>query len=327
MAATASTDTSKRRRQESRRVVSSSLLKRSAARSLPAWFLTPTILLFLGIFLYPLLMTMGLSVMKIDDFSFTGGEFIGLRNFQELLTTPLFVQSLKNIGMLWAVGGIVVFGLSFLFTALLHALPSRPRNFFRAMIFLPHIINVVAVVTLWSQYIYNPRFGFFKQFFTALHMDSLANFTWTSPDHIFWAISIAYIWASLGWYTLVIMAGADQIPPELYEAAKLEGANTGQVFFGITLPLLRGVLNTSLVMWTIHVINVFAFFRAFNPVAMTAQTYTPAVYLYELAFGSGGSASDIQVGKAAAAAVIILILSLLSANLISRLIRADQLEY
>lgn len=304
-----------------------SLLQRSAARRLPALFLAPATVLFLLIFLYPLIMTLVLSVMKIDDFTLAGAQFIGLTNYRELFTTPLFLQSLKNIGLLWGVGGVVVFGLSFLFTALLHSLPTGPRNFFRAMIFLPHIINVVAVVTLWSQYIYNPRFGLFKTFFEALHLDALANFGWTSPEHVFWALMIAYIWASLGWYTLVIMAGADQIPPELYEAARLEGAGTGAVFFQITLPLLRGVLNTCVVLWTIHVINVFAFFKAFNPVATTPQTYTPAVYLYELAFGSPTSASEIQVGKAAAAAVIVLILVLISSNLISRLMRHDRVEF
>ena len=294
---------------------------------MPALFLAPTVILFLLIFLYPIIMTGVLSFVKVDDFGLKGGEFVGLNNYRELLTTPLFIQSMKNIGLLWVVGGVVVFGLSFLFTALLHSLPTGPRNFFRSMIFLPHIINVVAVVTLWTQYIYNPRFGFFKEFFGALGLDSLSNFAWTSPENVFWAMMIAYIWASLGWYTLVIMAGADQIPPELYEAAKLEGANTGQVFFGITLPLLRGVLNTCVVLWTVHIINVFAFVKAFNPVSMTSQTYTPAVYLYELAFGSPTSASEIQVGKAAAAAVMLLIMVLISSNLLSRLMRHENVEF
>ena len=306
---------------------SGSSLQRNAARTLPTLFLAPTVLLFFLTFLYPLIMTFVLSVMKVDDFTLNGAQFVGLNNFQELLTTPLFLQSLKNIGLLWAVGGLVVFGLSFLFTSLLHSLPQGPRNFFRAMIFLPHIINVVAVVTLWSQYIYNPRFGFFKEFFGALGLTSLSNFAWTAPENVFWAMTLAYIWASLGWYTLVIMAGADQIPPELYEAAKLEGANSSQVFFGITLPLLRGVLNTCVVIWTIHVINVFAFVKAFNPVSMTSQTYTPAVYLYELAFGSPTSASEIQVGKAAAAAVMLLVLVLLSSNLLGRLMRHERVEF
>ena len=306
---------------------SGSLLQKSASRSLPAIFLAPTIILFLLIFLYPIIMTGILSFVRVDDFSLNGANFIGWDNYRELLTTPLFIQSMKNIGLMWAVGGIVVFGLSFLFTALLHSLPTGPRNFFRAMVFLPHIINVVAVVTLWTQYIYNPRFGFFKEFFAALQLDALSNFAWTAPENVFWGMLVAYIWASLGWYTLVIMAGADQIPPELYEAAKLEGANTGQVFFGITLPLLRGVLNTCVVLWTVHIINVFAFVKAFNPVAMTAQTYTPAVYLYELAFGSPTSASEIQVGKAAAAAVMLLVMVLISSNLLSRLMRHDNIEY
>lgn len=296
-------------------------------RQLPWLFVGPSVLLYLLIFLYPTLLTIILSFMRVDNFALKGAQLVGLQNYQELFSTPLFLQSMKNIAVIWTLGGLIVFGVSFLFTGLLHTLPERPRNFFRAMIFLPNLINVVALVTIWTQYIYNPRYGFLKTFFERLHLDSLANIPWTSPEYIFWAMFIALLWGGLGWYALIIMAGADQIPDELYEAAKLEGAGPARVFTGITLPLLQPVLRTTVVMWTIHTINLFAFVKAFSPVQTINETYTPAVYLYDLAFGSSQGGSEIQVGKAAATAVVLLVLVLLSSSLISRLMNRERLEF
>lgn len=300
---------------------------RSSLGSLPALFVGPSVLLYLLIFLYPTLMTLALSLFRVEHFSLAGASFVGLGNYRELLTTPLFLRSVQNIGVIWLVGGALVFSVSFLFTGLLHTLPAGPRSFFRAMIFLPNIINVIALVTLWTQYIYNPRFGLFRSLFDWLGLDSLAQFSWTAPEHIFWAMLLAFLWGAQGWYTLIILAGADQIPAELYEAARLEGAGPGRSFLSITLPLLREVLRTTAVMWTINTINLFAFVKAFNPVNTTAETYTPALYLYELAFGSGMGSDQTQVGKAAAAAVLILGLVLVSSAALSRLLRRERLEF
>jgi ABC-type sugar transport system permease subunit len=291
------------------------------------WFLAPSIALYVGIFVYPTISTLYLSFFSVGSFLATDAVFVGIRNYLELFTTPLFISSLVNIAIIWSAGGLIVFGVSFLFVALLRTLPQKAQSFFRAMIFLPNIINVVAVVTIWTQYVYNPRGGMLVTLFNALGLPELAQTQWTGPENVFWAMTIAYVWGSLGWFAVIIMAGEKSIPADLYEAARLDGAKPANLFFDITLPLLADVMRVAVVMWTVTVINLFAFVKAFNPIATSPQTYTPAVYLYELAFGAQLGGGNVQVGKSAAAATILLVLVVVSAALIERLMRRERVEF
>lgn len=195
------------------------------------------------------------------------------------------------------------------------------------MIFLPNIIPVVAATAMWTQYIYNPRYGFFKMLFETIGLDSLARIQWTSLDMLFWSMLIAYVWGGIGWFMMIILAGAERIPVDLYESAKLDGATLLHSFFLITLPLLRDVLRVATIMWSITVINLFAFPKTFTSVGQVPkQTTTPVIYLYELAFGQGQSGQPI-VGKAAAAGVSVLLMVIVISGLISRLIKQQDLEY
>lgn len=297
------------------------------SRSTLVLFLTPAVLLYALIFLYPTLRTAFLSLFEVNSFSSTAeAQFRGFGNYRELFTTVLFQRALINIALTLVVGGIAVFGLSFLFTVFLTS-GIRYKSFFRAAIFLPNVINLIAVATVWVQYIYNSRYGFLHNFFNALGLTNLAALEWTSNDLIFWAMLLTYIWVSVGVFTLIILAGTERIPSELFEAARLEGANVFQIFWSITLPLIRDVLRVASVLWTIGVINLFTLPIAFSPVGQTVGTYTPAVYLYELAFGASTGVNQIRVGKAAAAGMVLLLLVLASSALINRLFRSERYEY
>ncbi len=292
-------------------------------------FLTPAILAYVFIFLYPTLRTVYISFFEVSKF--TGGDmhYRGLDNYRELYHTRLFRESFINVFRIWSVGGIAVFGFAFLFTILLTS-GIRGKKFFRAIIYLPNLIPVVAMATMWTQYIYNRRYGFFTTFFKTIGLDEMAKIQWTSFDMIFWSMLIAYVWGAIGWYMLILLAGVERIPNDYYEAAKLDGANLLQMFYRITLPLLRDVLRVALVMWSIGVVNLFAFPRAFTPVTIPNEIMTPANYLYQLAFGmeSGSTAgSGLQVGKAAAIAVCLLGTVLIVSGIINRLLHQRALEY
>jgi len=290
-------------------------------------FLAPALLFYFVIFFYPTLHTIYLSFLDVSSFLGSDAVFRGLRNYTELFRTPLFQESFSNISKIWLLGGLAIFGLAFFFTVLLTS-GIRGKSFFRAVIYLPNIISVVALTTMWTQYIYSPRFGLFKSLFEALGLKTFAAFQWTTPDHLFAAMLIAYVWGGVGWFMLIILAGVERIPFDLYEAARLDGAGLGQMFFSITLPLLRDVVRITVVMWSITVINLFAFPRTFTPVVQQTQTYTPAIYLYDLAFGANvQSTAATDIGKAAAAAVSLLILVIIAAGLINWVIKRDALEY
>lgn len=292
-------------------------------------FLTPALLAYSLIFLYPTLRTIYTSFFEVSGFVGVDMRYRGLDNYKELYHTRLFRESFVNIFRVWSIGGVAIFGFAFLFTVLLTS-GIRGKKFFRAIIYLPNLIPVVAMTTMWTQYIYNRRYGFFTSFFQTLGLEGMAKTQWTSFDMIFWSMLIAYVWGGVGWYMLILLAGVERIPNDYYEAAKLDGANLFQMFYKITLPLLRDVLRVALVMWSIGVINLFAFPRAFTPVSLPKELMTPANYLYQLAFGmgsSGGGSSGLQVGKAAAIAVCLLVMVLFVSEGINRLLKPQALEY
>jgi len=292
-------------------------------------FLTPALLAYSLIFLYPTLRTIYMSFFEVSGFVGADMQYRGLDNYKELYHTPLFRQSFVNIFRIWTIGGVGIFGFAFLFTVLLTS-GIKGKKFFRAIIYLPNLIPVVAMSTMWTQYIYNRRYGFFVHFFSWLGLDGMAKVQWTSFDMIFWSMLIAYVWGGIGWYMLILLAGVERIPTDFYEAAKLDGANLFQQFYKITLPLLRDVLRVCLVMWSIGVINLFAFPRTFTPVNIPKEIMTPANYLYQLAFGmgtGGGGTSGLQVGKAAAIAVCLLAMVLIISGGISRVLKQQSLEY
>ncbi|MCZ7665991.1 MAG: sugar ABC transporter permease [Chloroflexi bacterium] len=224
---------------------------------------------------------------------------------------------------IWFIGGVVLFALVFMFTAMLSS-GVKKKNFFRAIIYLPNLIPVVAMTTMWTQYIYNPRYGMLKTFLTLSDGEQAAAIQWTSQDMLFWGMLIAYIWGGVGWFLLIILAGVERIPQHFYEAARLDGANQVQMFFQITLPLLRDVLRITVVMWSITVLNLFAFAKVWTPVVQQRATYTPAIYMYELAFGSGSlGQGGANVGKAAAVGVMLLLAVLLISAAIGRILKED----
>lgn len=294
-------------------------------------FLIPAVVAYLIVSIYPVIHSTYLSFFEVQSWTEKDPTFVGLANFISLLQNQVFIQSFGHIGIIWLLGGAGVFGAAFAFSALLTS-GIKGKSFFRAAIYLPNLIPVVAAAAMWTQYIFSSRFGLAKSVFSALGLESLANIEWTSHGIIFWAMLIAYVWGGIGFFLLIILAGVERIPTDLTDAAKIDGASMFQTFTKITLPLLRDVIKVAVVMWSITVLNLFAYPMGF------AQTYTelntPAIYLYRVAFGmSGGGSSGsgasgvVYVGMAAAAGVILTIIAVLVYALLNMAFKEEKLEY
>ena len=167
-------------------------------------FLTPAVILFLGIFLYPIIRTIIMSFFKIEGVTDSMGlwQFVGLDNYVKLLNTSLFRTAFWNLFRIWIVGGLVVMSLSLLFAVILTS-GIRGKKFFRAVIYMPNIVSAVALATMWLQYVYSPRFGLLKNLFTALHLDGLAKIQFLDTDHKFWALLFAYCFGMIGYHMLI----------------------------------------------------------------------------------------------------------------------------
>ena len=147
-------------------------------------FLTPAVLMFSVIFLYPIVRTVIMSFFKIDGITdpVSKWQFTGLANFTKLANTSLFRISMWNLLRIWFIGGIVVMSLALLFAVIITS-GIRFKSFFRAVIYLPNIVSAVALATMWLQYVYSPKFGLLKTVFSGLGLDSLAKVQWLDNDH------------------------------------------------------------------------------------------------------------------------------------------------
>lgn len=109
------------------------------------------------------------------------------------------------------------------------------------------------MATMWIQYVFNSSYGFLTNLFKALHLDFLADVQWLDADHKFWALLISYCFGMIGHFMLIWVSGIERIGKDYYEAASIDGANkVGQLLY-ITLPLLKGIFRTNVIMWSISV--------------------------------------------------------------------------
>ncbi|WP_299941875.1 carbohydrate ABC transporter permease [uncultured Nitratireductor sp.] len=285
-------------------------------------FLAPATAVYGVFFLAPTLFTFYYSLFEWSGFG-EDKTFVGLGNYARLMNDYVFWLSFMNTITILIVGGIFIMGLAFLYTILINS-GIWGKKFFRLVFFLPNIISVVALSAMWA-YIYNPRIGLLNSFFGAIGLDGMSKTLWTSPDNIFWAMLAALIWVFTGFFLILIMAGVDKIPADMYEAADLAGANLWQKFRHITVPMTWDVLTISFVIWVINAIKMFEFPFAFGLLQVPQQIYTLGIYLYVMGFGK--REPIYQLGYATAIGVVMLVLAFAMIVLVRRLMRRDSLEF
>lgn len=286
-------------------------------------FMAPAVILFMMVFLYPAVRTTLMSFFNVNLISskISTWTFAGLDNFIKLFDTRLFIRSMINIGKIWFFCGIATGIIAILFAVLLTS-GVRGQKFFRTMIYMPNVIAGIAVGYMWLLYVFNNNFGLLKTLFTKIGWTKMANFQWLSGENIFLSMCIAYVFANVGYFMLMYIAGIEKISIDYYEAAKIEGANALQQFSYITLPLIKGVISTSIVLWTTRTMGFFAMSQVFK----SASTYTPMLFTYETLFGTEVSATSMNVGIAAASALAITIVVLIISITTRKLIKDESYE-
>lgn len=251
-------------------------------------FVTPALILYALVFLYPVIRTVLMSFFTVEAVSqpIATWSFNGLGNYADMFKSNLFVQSLRNIGKIWVVGGLGVMLLSLLFAVVLTS-GIRNKSFFRSIIYLPNVISAVAMGTMWLNYVYNIDFGLFNKILAFFGAEPVL---WTAPGMLFWSMLIAYCFGMVGYHMLIFMSGIEQIDAEYYEAATIDGANVFDKFRYITMPLLKGVVRSNIVIWTVSTAGFFVWGQLFSPVNLSNDTVTPVNFMYELVFGASSSA-------------------------------------
>ena len=285
-------------------------------------FLTPALAIYLCLFLIPTGFTFYFSLFEWSGFG-TDARFVAFDNYRRLWNDPTFWLSFRNTLALLFVGGFFVFFLAFLYTILINS-GIWGKKLFRLIFFLPNVVSVVALSAMWA-YIYNPRHGLLNSALKSVGLDELGRTLWTSPDNIFWAMLAALVWVFTGFFLILLLAGVDKIPLDMYEAADLEGASHWHKFRYITVPMIWDVMTISFVIWIINAVKMFEFPFAFGFLQVPQQLYTLGIYLYIMGFGQRDPI--YQLGYATAIGVVMLVLAFSLIVLVRRLMRRDRLEF
>lgn len=227
-------------------------------------FLTPALAAIFIFFILPVIAAFVMSFTDFDIYSLGNIQFVrfvGFRNYLQLFNDPLFWQALQNTFYFVLVGGPLSVAVSLAAAILLNSKLVRFKSFFRVIYFAPVVTTLVAIAVVW-RFVYHPRFGllnYFLSFFGVNPIDWLGDPTYAMP-----AIILLAVWKNFGYNMIIFIAGLQNIPDELYEAARIDGANARQQFLYITIPMLA---PTTLFVSIITMIGYFQLFA--EPYVMT----------------------------------------------------------
>ena len=201
-------------------------------------FIAPALAIILLFFLIPVCASFLLSLSDFDIYALAdlhNIRFVALRNYADLMHNPLFWKALVNTLYFTAVGGPLTVTAALAIALLVNAKSAKLKSLYRTIYFAPVVTTIVAVAVVWK-YLYHPRFGLLNR---GLSIFGIAPIDWLGDPH--WAmpaIILLGIWKNFGYNMIIFVAALQGIPEELYEAARIDGANAVQQFRHVTLPLL-----------------------------------------------------------------------------------------
>lgn len=263
--------------------------------NLQGWsFVLPNFIGFAILTLIPILSLFYYALTSRDVFG--QSEFIGLENFATLMGDSSFAVAVRNT-LYYAVFQIPLTLGAALGLALLLNKGIKGRAFFRTAAFFPYITSIVAIAVVWNT-LFSPDFGPINQFLRAIGVTNPPGWTasaeWSMPSVI-----IVSVWREMGYYMLLLLAGLQTIPAELYEAARMDGASAWRRFRFVTLPMLRPTLFFVIVMLTISSFKIFDLILVMTEGGPGQSTLVLSQFIYQKGF------VENQFGYASAAAVVL----------------------
>lgn len=261
-------------------------------------FVGPFLLAYTTILIYPLLLGIVISFHKADPFG--ARTWIGLDNYARLLADPIFLQSLLNT---FRLALMIVPPLTIIALLLALALNSTTRTaaVLRGVFFSSSVLSVTIVTLIW-RFILTPDAGLIAEAATAMGLQPIPFLS--DPDLVLPAIAVTTLWWSLGFPIMVFLAGLQQIPPDMYEAAALDRAGRWTTFWRITLPSIRRTLVLVIMLQTAAQLQLFGQAQLLTGGGPSGASRTVVLFIYEVSFGRW------ELGYAVAAAEMLFLLIL-----------------
>lgn len=285
----------------------------------PVWqFLLPSFVV-VGVFsLYPIFESFRLSFYRmILTLPWLGQKFVGWQNYADLVSDPVALSSFTTSVIFVAVTTPIEVLLGLAMALVLNE-SFRGRGWLRAVVLIPWAVPTVVASQMW-RFIFNDRYGVFNY----LLFGDATQFYWAplaEPGLALMSIMIADIWKTSAFAALIILAGLQGIPQELYEAANVDGASAWQKFRHITLPLIKPALLLALLFRTIDALKVFDLVFVMTQGGPADSTNVLQFYGYKKSFAEG------MIGYGSAIAVAVFLVSLLLSLLYIRLLGTGLLK-
>ena len=279
-------------------------------------FILPFFIAYLIFGIYPIVYSFILSLNKWDGMSMTK-QFVGLKNYSRLLKDPIFLKSIGNTWIIWGCAVVPQMVFALLLAVILNDPKFKGANFFRAVYYLPNLVTATSIATLFF-FLFDWKYGQVNMIFINLHIFK-EPYNWMSnAGSARGVISLIQWWMWFGYSMIIFMAGLKNIPEELYEAATVDGANKWQVFWKVTLPLLRPTILFSTLTSLIGGMQLFDIPWVISGGQGTPanSTVTMVMYLYNTAFTNNNYGYGAAVGYGLF--VIILVFSVIAFKLVNR---------
>lgn len=288
-------------RQSWRSIVESMLSRDRNVNWTPYTYLVPALLLYAVFLIYPLIRTFILSFQEVQTLGGFQTEWVGVQNYGAVLSDPFFWQSAFNT-VIFTLGMIFIPLVIGLGLAILLDKDIKGATTFRSLIFVPVVVPIV-VAGFVFQWILNPT-GLLNSFLVQLGIVAepvriLNSSTWALPG-----VMTMVIWKRIGYYMVILLAGLQGIPDDMYEAAKVMGKSRWEMFRRITVPLLKPAILITVIIGIIDSVKAFAHVYVMTQGGPSHASEILATYFYKIAF------SYYQFGKGAAFGFILFTIAL-----------------
>lgn len=279
-------------------------------------YILPAFVLFAVFLGVPAVQTAQYSLFKWNGIG--PSTWVGLQNYAELFTDSVLRSSFLHAGVLIFFYAVIPVALALFLTAIIsRGANLRGMSLFRTLLFLPQVVASVVVATTWVA-IYSPD-GLSNQLLRLVGLDSLTRAWLGDFDTALPAVGIVGSWLGIGLCLVLFLSGVANIQPELFEAARIDGAGPVGEFFSITLPALRGQIAVALTLTVVAALKTFDLVYITTRGGPGTSTTLPAFEAYNRAFNTG------KVGSAAAVAILLTAIILIVTVLIQK-IQPDEVE-
>jgi len=281
-------------------------------------FILPGLILYAVLFMYPTISALYYSFTNWDGLS-PSYQYVGIQNYEKVSKDIIFNKSLTN-NIKFMLFVVIVQTVVSLILALQIYKKSKLNVFYRALYFLPTILSSVSVGFIWT-FIYDSNLGALNKVLSMIGLEGLTQSWLGNPSLAIFSIAAVQAWAHIGQMAVLFIAGLQSIPPELKEAAIIDGASTFRVFYHITWPLLAPAAAIVVSYTTIQSFKAFDLVFTMTGGGPNYSTEILSTYVYSSAF------LNYSFGKAATASVYFLILIAVITFIQFKLLKTDRVSY